>query len=71
MVRLPIYFVLYPKIKACIVLAELASPAPDRNRFVSFGGIQRQPNQSGDYRDEEVRTYKDVVQGVKLLPVHW
>ena len=36
MVRLPIHFVLYPKIKACIGLPELALPAPDPQRYSFF-----------------------------------
>jgi hypothetical protein len=36
MVRLPIHFVLYPKIKACIGLPELALPAPDPQPYSFF-----------------------------------
>jgi hypothetical protein len=37
MVRLPVYFeLLYPKIKACILLAELAPSAPDPQPYSFF-----------------------------------
>jgi hypothetical protein len=44
-VRLPIHFeLLYPKIKACILLAELAPPAPDLQpfRFWAYEGSIKQ-----------------------------
>jgi hypothetical protein len=45
MVRLPDHFeLLYPKIKACILLAELAPPAPDLQpfRFWAYEGSIKQ-----------------------------